>query len=457
MSNTETMLERANRTTFSRASSVRASSYALKYHITAPSGWINDPNGLVHFGDRYHVFYQHYPYEPKWGPMHWGHVTSPDLAHWQHEPVALAPDQPYEKGCFSGSGVDDNGTLTVIYTAHDDDNPIMETQCVARSFDGGQTFVKSPLNPVIPVFPPECSKDFRDPKVWKHDGRWYLVAGTSHNGRGCAVLYEGDDLEHWTYRGIIAESDGSMGFMWECPSFFHADGWDVLLFSPMGMPGHKNIALLGKFDYETGKMTVDHWQDLDIGENFYAAQVLDDSDRTLLFAWMAMWDKPDPSREDGWCGALTIPRELHVKDGKLLALPAPDLKVLRGEQLIEDGCPRCIAKLAGNCIEISIELGDGAFAMSDENGELVRVVISDNKVSFTTSDGYTASALLDLPREKNLLHIFVDQSSVECFVNDGEVTFSERIFPKGALTYHAEGNITANAWALEDAFEVPEC
>lgn len=457
MSNIETMLDRANAAAFGKAEAVRNSAYALKYHIAAPSGWINDPNGLVRFDGRYHVFYQHYPYEPKWGPMHWGHASSADLAHWRHEPIALAPDMPYEKGCFSGSGVDDNGTLTLIYTAHDDDNPIKETQCVARSFDGGKTFVKSPLNPVIPAFPAECSSDFRDPKVWKQDGRWHLVAGSTHNGRGCAVLYVSDDLDHWEYRGIMAESDGTLGDMWECPSFFHADGHDVLIVSPMNMSGHKNIAMFGKFDSAAGRMTIESWQDLDLGEHFYAAQVLDDTDRTLLFAWMNMWGKPDPAANDGWSGALTLPRVLRVIGGKLMQIPAPELKALRGEQLIADGCPKCISKLSGSCLEICIDANETEFSVCEESAELLRFTVSGGKATMMLPDGTTVSGELTLDCKNPGLHIFVDQSSVECFVNGGEVCFSQRIYPTSPLSYRASGQIKANAWKLDDAFEDETC
>lgn len=454
MSNVEFTLERANAAVTAGAEAVKNSAYSLRYHITAPCGWINDPNGLVRFGDRYHVFYQHYPYEPKWGPMHWGHVTSTDLAHWHHEPVALAPDQPYEKGCFSGSGVDDNGTLTLLYTAHDNDNPIMETQCVARSFDGGQTFVKSPLNPVIPNFPEGCTKDFRDPKVWKQDGRWQMVCGTSHNGNGCVVLYTSDDLDHWEYRGIMAESDGSMGFMWECPNFCRVDGQDILMISPMGMDGHKNIALFGKFDCAAGRMTIDHWQDLDLGEHYYACQVMEDGDRTILFSWMNMWNTPDLSKADNWCGALTIPRELHVKDGKLLQAPIPELQKLRGEQLISGGCPNCVKKLSGTCVELIIGMKEGEFALGTGGEDLLTVNVSGDSVTFTLANGRAVSAPLTLACDRPGLHIFVDRSSVEVFVNGGEASFSERVFPKdGVFSYRVTGDITADAWTLNDAFE----
>ena len=52
------------------------------YHLAARYGWINDPNGFCYALGKYHIFYQFYPYDAKWGPMHWGHATSTDLIHW---------------------------------------------------------------------------------------------------------------------------------------------------------------------------------------------------------------------------------------------------------------------------------------------------------------------------------------------------------------------------------------
>ena len=91
--------------------------YRLGYHIMPRANWINDPNGLIQFKGEYHVFFQHHPYDEHWGPMHWGHVKSKDLIHWEHLPVALAPGDEFDQsGCFSGSAVDDHGRLALIYT-----------------------------------------------------------------------------------------------------------------------------------------------------------------------------------------------------------------------------------------------------------------------------------------------------------------------------------------------------
>ena len=125
----------------------------LKYHFMAPAYWINDPNGLIFYKGEYHLFYQHYPYAPQWGSMHWGHAKSKDLVHWEHLPIALAPSESYDLdergGCFSGSAVDDNGILSVLYTGTViRDGIVIQTQNLATSEDG-ITFQKYEGNPVI--------------------------------------------------------------------------------------------------------------------------------------------------------------------------------------------------------------------------------------------------------------------------------------------------------------------
>ena len=76
-----------------------SASFRPRYHVSVPFGWANDPNGTIYFNGMAHLFYQHYPHKPEWGPMHWGHVTTEDFVHWEERPTALWPDRPYERVC----------------------------------------------------------------------------------------------------------------------------------------------------------------------------------------------------------------------------------------------------------------------------------------------------------------------------------------------------------------------
>ena len=64
-----------------------------RLHVKAPGNWVNDPNGMIYYKGQYHLFYQHFPYAPRWGTMHWGHAVSTDLIHWEELPIALYPDE----------------------------------------------------------------------------------------------------------------------------------------------------------------------------------------------------------------------------------------------------------------------------------------------------------------------------------------------------------------------------
>ncbi|WRK51839.1 glycoside hydrolase family 32 protein [Coprobacillaceae bacterium CR2/5/TPMF4] len=89
-----------------------------KYHLTAPKHWINDPNGFIYYRGNYHLFYQYFPYENRWGTMHWGHAISKDLINWQDLGIALYPSKNFDaNGCFSGSSIKIDGKMYIYYTS----------------------------------------------------------------------------------------------------------------------------------------------------------------------------------------------------------------------------------------------------------------------------------------------------------------------------------------------------
>ena len=204
------------------------------YHFMPQTGWLNDPNGLIYYKGKYHIFYQFNPYYGHWDYMHWGHAVSEDLVHWEYLPLALAPsefyDDHYRGGCFSGSAIEHDGKLFLMFTGcTNNGNGFEQTQCIAYSEDGIH-FEKYENNPVLTAPEGVPSYLFRDPKVWKHGDKYYMICGASRNNFAQALLYVSEDMLHWEFFSVLAESRGEWGYMWECPDFFQLGDKYVLLY-----------------------------------------------------------------------------------------------------------------------------------------------------------------------------------------------------------------------------------
>ncbi len=463
----------------------------MRYHLMAPAYWINDPCGLIQFQGDYHVFYQHNPYGPLWGMMHWGHARSKDLIHWEHLPIALAPSEDYDSdpqgGIFTGSAVVDQGTLKVFYCGSTGEGEnTRQVQCLAVSSDGIH-FEKYCQNPVISVPPPEGSKDFRDPNVWKHGDHWYMVVGSGKDGKGKALLYRSDDLEDWDYIGVMAQSDGTLGTMWECPDFFPLGEKYVLIFSPMGLGKVKGLYLVGDFDDVTGKFTWQTKGEIDYGCDYYAPQTMeDDKHRRIMFGWLNSWGWMPwfkgfgPTVADNWCGAISLPRVLRLdEENHLCCEPALETKKLRGEQfcwkdVVVDPENRLMDhKADGVCLEI-ILLFDLQKTTAREFGLVLRgneetdqktviryfpkteELVFDRSASDPYSEG---ESRCHCPPEKDgklFLQVFSDTSCVEIYANHGRFCMSNNIYPDpscvGTELYAKEGNLFADSvdvWRLK--------
>ena len=427
--------------------------YRLHYHFMPKAYWLNDPNGLVYYDGYYHVFYQHHPYSPDWGPMHWGHARTKDFIDWEHLPIALAPSEDYDAdGCFSGSAVVENGVLHLFYTGHRIiDGKITQVQCRATSSDGLH-FAKDPHNPLICAHPPEGSGDFRDPKVWRHHGTWFMALGSGKDGIGKVLLYKSSDLSQWRYVGVVAESDGTQGTVWECPDIFPLGGRHVLVTSPIGAERRKVIYFVGDMDYDSGKFTAEYTGDLDHGPDFYASQSFFGTERRILQAWMDAWESIIPSKRDNWAGALTIPRELTFDtNGHLRNRPLPELQGLRKGQvcatdiLLESNQTLAFAYIEDKGLEILLDVDLSQTTADDFGITLVDTINSEQyNVGFKRNEqklyldtdnagiGHKGVFWADLfPQKGNLeIRIFLDRSSIEVFADDGVVSITLRIYPK---------------------------
>lgn len=452
------------------------------FHVTPAVGWMNDPNGFSVYQGEYHLFYQYYPYAVKWGPMHWGHYKSHDFIHWEMLPAALAPDEEYETGCFSGSGIElADGRHLLMYTAHlvqdrDGKSVTMETQCIAVG--DGVNYEKYEKNPVLTAkdLPPGSrAEDFRDPKIWQEGDCYYaVVAACLADGTGGILLYKSPDYQLWEYVTILARSLGKYGEMWECPDFFELDGRRVLLVSPMGMvarepefhSGHGSVAFIGAYNPETHEFSKEQEQSVDYGLDFYAPQTMKTPDgRRIMTAWMQCWDGSEyPPKNAKWFGMMTIPRELHIKNGRLYQNPVREIEQCRRGPVKYHSEPITVeTELAGirgrtidmtvtidlekctNCSRFIIKLaaGEKHFTSVECLPEQDLITVDRRYSGVSHESNNFRSMKIAKRNQKIKLRFLLDRYSLELFVNDGEQAFSACIYdtPQEAdrIMFSAEG------------------
>ncbi|WP_079477836.1 glycoside hydrolase family 32 protein [Halobacillus salinus] len=434
---------------------VEADPYRLSYHLMPPVGLLNDPNGFVQWGDTYHIFYQWMPFDTGHGAKFWGHYTTKDFVHYTHEKPALTPSDWFDKnGVYSGSAIVHEGKLHLFYTGNvKDENGNRETyQCLAVSEDGIHFEKKG----VVAELPGGYTAHFRDPKVWSHDNRFYMVIGAqSEDEQGKAVLFRSDDLLEWTFLGPIAGSKengmGSFGYMWECPDLFELDGTDVLIVSPQGLEAdgmkyanvYQSGYFTGQLDYD--KPYLDHgtFTELDLGFEFYAPQTtVDDKGRRILIGWMGVpdqYEQAHPTVENEWIHCLTLPRQLTWDGKQIIQQPLEELKEMRGPVLLHSSITiendqKAIRGIQGKAIELNIDLETTGEQFSIELFQYASLSYKDGVMTLSRphleDKSKTEFRRTELRSELKNIHMFLDHSTLEIFVNNGEEVFTSRIYPQ---------------------------
>ncbi len=429
--------------------------YRLHYHLMPPVGLLNDPNGFIHWKGTYHLFYQWMPFKTEHGAKFWGHYTSKDLVNWQHEEVALTPAEWFEKnGCYSGSAIEHEEKLYLFYTGNvkDEHGQRESYQCLATSEDG---FHFEKHGPVI-TLPEGFTAHFRDPKVWQQDGRYFMVVGAQTESlKGAIALFQSGDLRDWTFVRTLTGGDSgalaNFGYMFECPDLFHLDGKDILIFSPQGIEPdgmkYNNVYqagyTVGTFAPETGEYEHNEFVELDRGFDFYAPQTtIDEQGRRLLFAWMSVPDQNEqqhPTIKHKWIHTMTIPRQLQLKGDKLYQIPAKELERLRTHDAVIDDVVlnnevKQINGVNGQSIELfmeDIEIEAGWFDVTISDA--ARIIYSSEQRVLTLERKSYVNGIVE-KRQCKLeqlrdARLYIDTSSVELFVNDGEEVFTTRFYP----------------------------
>jgi fructan beta-fructosidase len=488
--------------------------YRPQFHYTPKINWMNDPNGLVYYEGKYHLFHQYNPFGNQWGYMSWNHAISDDLVHWKHQPVAIPYGKEEEEAIFSGSAVvDHNNTsgfgdgsrppLVAIYTSHytREDGSTWQAQSLAYSIDGGETFIKYRDNPVLEFDDP----DFRDPKVmWMDDSKqWVMVLALSQQHK--VQFYASENLIDWKFLSDFGP-DGATGGIWECPDLFplFVDGnpedkrWVLHVDMNPGSVAGGSGSQFFIGDWNGDQFIPDEavskgeviW--VDYGTDFYAAitwsNIPEEDGRRIWVGWMNNWMYANQIPTYPWRSAMSIPRSIHLVtiDGEILAVqrPVKELEALRDNHVqlenIEVSSGELLLSnegISGRAYEIVIEMEPGD---SETAGFKLRV--GDDEETLVGYDSNSKTVFVDRSRSgeddfhsdfsqrndaparlidgKIRLQIFVDWSSVEVFVNDGEAVITNRIFPdpdsQDVILYSDSGtaNITRmDFWTLNSIWK----
>ncbi len=444
-----------------------------QFHLLPAANWMNDPNGPIYWKGRYHMFFQYNPHAAVWGDMHWYHSVSPDMIHWKHLPVALAPTPggPDSEGCFSGTAVINNGVPTFIYTGvqtvpkeqstlSDGNNTFRETQLYATSHDPElRTWIKRPA-PVI-AKPPEGLEvtGFRDPAPWKEGDTWYMAVGSGIKGKGGAILlYKSTDLQSWEYLHYLYSHDAPTGTaasgatnpvdsgdMWECPDFFPLGDKHVLFYSTQG----KVLWHTGTFDKQALIFHPEQSGILDHG-SFYAPKTqLDKTGRRILWGWIPETRPVAEYSASGWAGLMSLPRvltlgpdnrlrfavdagleRLRQREQKLTLAPIPSADGKPGKELLSN------ATLKDACGELLCTIHPGSDSqaapftvdlLSPVNpGDKEATATQPSFLSIRYSHANPKELIVDTQRlpislaqgEPIEMHFYIDGSVIELLVNN---------------------------------------
>ena len=429
------------------------SPYRQRCHIQPVTGLSSDPNGFALHRGTWHLCYQWCPWGAVHGLKYWYHVTSLDLIHWRNAGIGLAPDRDYDnRGTHSGSAISVGDKLYYFYTGnHRDPDWTRTPYTCAAVLNAGGKLEKLPE----PLFGPrpDYSEHQRDPKVvWNGEKqKFYIFLGAqTADGRGCVLIYESPEpLQGWRFAGELkVPGYERFGGMWECPYIVNLSGTDVLIFSPQytKLPGrgestNHNVYLLGHMDYDSLTFTPEGpYRFLDYGFDFYAAQGaanVPGGDRAILIAWIGLPDNHYPTADEDadWEGSMSLPRQLRVRDGKLVQTPLEGIETLREAELTPEGTlPECCE------LELTAPGGDfelNLFTRPDGSGGLRMRCDAEKKVCAFDKSGLdlrfnqNVGEALDMPLETPLksLRIFIDRCSTEIFANGGEATFTAHTYP----------------------------
>ncbi|AVR45521.1 glycosyl hydrolase family 32 [Christiangramia fulva] len=471
------------------------------FHFTPQAHWMNDPNGMFFLNGTYHLYFQYYPEDNVWGPMHWGHATSKDMIEWQQREIALKPDEKgyifsgsavYDKNNTSGLGRENDPPVVAMFTYHDpkgekEGKINYQSQAIAFSLDSGYTWTKYKNNPVIKN---PGLKDFRDPKMtWDPiHKKWLMVL--SANDR--SIFYSSENLKDWQKLSEFGMQTGAHDGVWECPDFFPMKVEDseeikwVLIQSlnPGGYNGGSGTQyFIGDFDGKTFtpernfkdlKDKHNYW--LDFGRDNYAgvtwSNIPSKDGRTLFLGWMSNWLYAQEVPTEKWRSSMTLPRELTLKktnsDYRIFSTPARELEKYKSAIQLQSKRDQnkvvftapAQSDLMSNEFNFAIplkEIKKLQFSLSNSQNDSLKFGLNTEDHQFYVnrkksglidfSDKFTqkfSTAPRIVKSDTLKVNFIVDRTSIEIFYDDGATVMTEIFFPEEPYTkfgIHADSKL----------------
>lgn len=502
----------------------------LQLHLMPPQGWMNDPNGLCQFQGQYHVFYQYSPEDAMGAAKLWGHYVSDDLLHWRSMKPALYPDIDEDRsGVFSGSAYMEHDRMYLYYTGHvawpkkyegqyDDVYQGFDENTILVTSEDGEHFSSKQVLLTNRDYPKGYSQHVRDPKVWREQDCYYMIQGARRRSnvqmedrsiqsvdpaedQGTVLIFKSDNLVDWTCTQELT-TPRFFGYMWECPDYFVLNGQKILSVSPQGLESEpyrfqnryeSGYFLLDASVIETPsrqpagqrlgdishRLDIDatRFREWDMGFDFYAPQTfLDDKGRRVLIGWVgnpdAAYDN-QPTIDQGWQHALSIPRELIWKNNQVYQLPVEEMQRLRYDSIQSTDGVYEIA--SGQAVELRVDhiQSDIQFVLTDDmhidmrkeaidgtqppedtllESDWVQLRYTDQvlELSLSSQAGRGRSVRRARLEKLTQLQIYIDTSMLEIYVNGGELVMTTRYYLGDATRrLTLEGVENSKLWKLD--------
>ncbi|PHL11911.1 sucrose-6-phosphate hydrolase [Enterococcus faecium] len=431
---------------------VNQSPWHASYHIEPRTGLLNDPNGFSFFNGKYNLFYQNWPFGAAHGLKEWIHTESDDLVHFYVTGAELRPDTEHDShGAYSGSAYEVDGKLFLFYTGNIRDKKwIRDTLQIGAWMDKDHNITK--CENILIHKPADVTEHFRDPQIFNYKGQLYTIVGAQNLEKsGFIKVYKATDnnVETWEEVGNLDFGSTGSEYMIECPNLLFVDEKPVIIYCPQGLDkselNYDNIypntfKICQSFDTENIKLVgASEIQNLDYGFEAYATQGFNTPDgRTLIVSWIGLPDIDYPTDKYDYQGAMSLVKELSIKDGKLYQYPVEAITSLRAssEQFTAKAETNNTYELEltfppnqkSELLLFSDSKGNGLSLIVDTKEGKIILDRSKAGIQYATDFGTIRECSIDT--KETTANIFVDNSIIEIFINKGEKVFTSRVFPE---------------------------